>query len=416
MNWKERAKLIPLFYAINSHLKCCQLKLGLFRLKSEYKTKAEARSLTYIPEQAINEFKRRHRLYQPSFTPRPCGSLRIFWVGTDKDQDESGFLQALNRVATVTVFRNIEGSYGIWNGKTTESGSATFEEIRQANADALHQQIVQAHASNGIDLLLGQMWAGLLPKEVLASVQRMGIPVINISMDDRLPGHWGCRGGVRLGSVGLASSVDMVLTTSRETCLWYKVEGCPALFWPLASDPILFNPLEDAMRDIDVLFIGNKYGTRSHIVRYLKNRGINVICYGSGWPNGHISADRVAELSMRARIILGIGTVGHCKDVYTLKLRDFDAPMSGAMYITHRNPDLCRLFSEGHEIECYLTPREATEKIKYYLERPEALSHISRNGCTKARMSHTWDQRLGSTFQDLGLLLDNPPTCIHQND
>lgn len=415
MNWRETAKKWPPLYWINAKLKCYQLKRDQSRLKRKYEAKAVSSDFSYDAYKAVEEFKRRHRLYQPNFVAAPFGSLRVFWVGTHKDQDESGFLQALRRLANVTVFHNIEGEYGIWSGNATEPGSSTFAEIRQANDEALLQQITQAHAEGGVDVLLGQMWASRISKESLARVQRMGIPVINISMDDRLPAHWASQDNVRLGSVGLAPSLDMVLTTSPETCLWFGLEGCPALYWPLASDPLVFAPAESALRDIDVLFIGNKYGIRGSTIRYLEKHGVKVDCYGDGWPNGYVNADRMAALSKRARIILGVGAVGHCKDVYTLKLRDFDAPMSGAMYLTHRNPDLCRLYREGEEIECYTTPKEALNKIKFYFKNPKDIARVANNGHQKALIRDTWDQRLSTTFEQLGLLQPNKSHSAHEH-
>lgn len=404
MNWKETAKKFPLLYWINAKLKCYQLKRDLARLAREYEFKAAVGGFSYVAEKAVEEFKHRHRHYCPDFVPRVPGELRVFWVGTNRSQDESGFLQALHRVCNVKVFHNIQGEYGIWGGNVTVAGVPTFAEIRQANDDALLQQIGQAHAVGGVDVLLGQMWASLISKEALAKVQRMGIPVINIAMDDRLPIHWATREGVRLGSIGLGPGLDMVLTTAPETCLWYGVEGCPALFWPLASDPGIFTPAEGEVRDIDVLFIGNRYGVRGKIVAYLAKHGIKVDCYGGGWPNGYVNAKQMAALSKRARIILGVGTVGHCPDVYTLKLRDFDALMTGALYITHRNPDLCRLYRESEEIECYETPKEAFAKIRYYLDHPAESERIGRQCQRKALATDTWDERLTSTFWQLGLL------------
>lgn len=406
MNWKEALKKLPLMYWINAKFKCYELKRDQRRLKHYYKDKATSSDFFYDAYNAVEEFKRRHQRYRPAFVPVPLGSLRVFWVGTSQSQDESGFIQALQRLSIVTIFYNSEGKYGLWSGNPTTS----FAEIRQSNDQALLHQIVQAMEKDGIDLLIGQMWAGRISKEALAKVQAMGIPVINISMDDRLPMHWKSKGDVRLGSVGLAPSLDMVLTTSPETCLWFGIEGCPALFWPLASDPGVFTPEDGVLRDIDVLFIGNKYGVRVQIVRYLEKHGVKVECYGDGWPNGYVNAQQMAALSKRARIILGVGAVGHCKDAYTLKLRDFDAPMSGAMYLTHRNPDLCELYSEGKEIECYTTPKEALNKIRYYFEHPEDLVQIAKNGHQKALIRDTWDQRLLTTFNQLGLLQHHNPS------
>lgn len=406
MNWKEYAKKSRILCWINAQLKSRELKKDLVRLVREYNARAAAKSFSYDAAEAVQEFKCRHHRHNPDFVPVSKGCLRVFWLGTTQSQDESGFLQALRRIGSVTVFHNVEGGYGIWTGHAMAAKAATFAEIRRANDEALLTQIHQAHSTVGIDVLVGQMWADLISKEALAKVQSMGIPVINIAMDDRLPSHWSARGGVRLGSVGLGSSLDMVLTTASETCLWYGLEGCPALFWPLASDPTLFAPADGAVRDIDVLFIGNRYGVRGKIVSYLEKLGVKVDCYGGGWPNGYVNAERMAALSKRARIILGVGAVGHCPDVYTLKLRDFDALMTGALYVTHRNPDLCRLYREGEEIECYKTTQEAFEKIRYYLDHPIEREKIGKKGQQKAIVRDTWDERLGSTFRQLGLLQD----------
>jgi len=400
LNWREFAKRIRLLYWINAEFKCYELKRGLTKLKSQYDSMAIAADYIYKEDNALAEFSRRLQCYRPNYTPVSKGDLRLFWLGANQAQDESGFLQALRRVCNVTVFKNIDGNYGIWYGRENSS----FAEIRCVNDEALLTQISRAHAEGGIDLLLGQMWAGLISKEVLSKVQAMGIPVINIAMDDRLPVHWSTYKGIRLGSVGLSPGTDMVLTTCSETCLWYGIEHCPALFWPLASDPTLFAPSKEQIRDIDVLFIGNCYGIRGEIVSYLQQNGINVECYGRGWANGYVDAAQNTDLSKRARIILGIGTVGHCKDVYTLKLRDFDALMTGALYITHRNPDLCQIFQEGNEIECYESPQELIKKIKYYLDNPLERERIGNAGQQRAITYHNWDERLITTFRQLGML------------
>ncbi|PLT31790.1 hypothetical protein CUU66_01105 [Peribacillus deserti] len=84
--------------------------------------------------------------------------------------------------------------------------------------------------------------------------------------------------------------------------------------------------------------------------------------------------------------------------MYTLKLRDFDATMSGGLYITHRNPDLANLFKEGYEAEYYLTVEEAAKKIKYYLENPAKTEEIGINAYNKAREKYTWESRLKVVF------------------
>lgn len=401
---KEKLRGFPSVAAVNGALKAHQLRAGLQRLEKHYRKQSENRAFQYREDDAIDEFRRRQRNLNPGQLPKKLGDLRIFWVGANRDQDESGFLQALRRIATVIEFHNWKGAYGQWYWDELGRVRVYDPAITALNDQSLKSQIEEALRNGSIDLLMGQMWANYISKESLTWVQGLGIPVINISMDDRLPDNWSTQGGVRLGAVGLAPVTDLVLTTSSETCSWYGLEGCPAIFWPLASDPAVFSPPENGERDIDVLFIGNKYGIRESIIKSLNKRGVNVECYGAGWPNGSATAEQSAALFKRAKIILGVGTVGYCEDVFTMKLRDFDAPMSGALYLTHRCPDLAQLYQEGIEIECYTTPEEAARKIHYYLAHPEALSQIAKAGHNKALLRDTWSYRLGDTFSRLDLL------------
>lgn len=395
---------IPLVAAFNRALKANQLRSGFQRLVTRYKKQAKTRAFRYEEKAAIDEFRGRLLKLNPNQLPKKSGDLKIFWVGANRDQDESGFLQALRRIATVIEFHNWKGTYGQWYWDELGRVQVYDPAITAMNDRSLKSQIEDALKSGSVDLLMGQMWANYISKEALAWVRSLGIPVINISMDDRLPDNWSIRGRVRLGAVGLAPVTDLVLTTSSETCTWYGLEGCPAVFWPLASDPSLFSPPENWERDIDVLFIGNKYGIRESIVRCLKERGVNVECYGAGWTNGPATAEQSAKLFKRAKIILGVGTVGYCDDVFTMKLRDFDAPMSGALYLTHRCFDLAQLYQEGIEIECYTKPEEAARKIHYYLAHPKELLRIAKAGHSKALLRDTWIYRLASTFSRLGLL------------
>lgn len=401
---KARLRNFPPVAAANRVVKAHRLRAGLRSLAARYSKQALEKGLIYQEEHAVAEFRRRLAAIRPNACPKKTGDLRIFWVGANRDQDESGFLQALRRMAAVVEFRNWKGSYGQWYWDEHGRVRVYDPAIVALNDQSLLSQIEAALQEGPIDLLLGQMWANYLSKEALAKVRSYGIPVINISMDDRLPDNWRTQRGTRLGAVGLAPVTDLVLTTSSETCSWYGVEGCPAIFWPLASDPDVFNPGAGTRRDIDVLFIGNKYGIRERIIRALNMSGIHVECYGAGWPNGPATAEQSASLFKRARIVLGVGTVGYCDDVFTLKLRDFDAPMSGALYLTHRCADLGRLYEEGKDIECYSGAEECSRKIYYYLSHPDELVKIAASGHAKAVARDTWISRLRETFVKLGLL------------
>jgi spore maturation protein CgeB len=397
--WLKRFRLI---YAVNALLKCYQLKRGIRKVTRYYEKKSAAEEKGYRESDAIAEFKTRHKQLNPSYSAKKNGDLSLFWVGASQAQDESGLLQALKRVGSVTIFHNSHGGYG----PHYEIPGLHWLKVREINDASLIEQVEQTHGVQKIDFLIGQMWSHTYSEAVLLKVRSLGIPVINIAMDDRLPNLWLSKNGQRMGAVGLAAGVDITLTTAPEACGWYAVENMPAIFWPLASDKNLFAASSDAKKDIDVLFIGNRYGVRGKLIEYLRKHGVLVTCYGSGWSNGYVNAEKNIELSKRANIILGVGAIGHCSDVYTLKLRDFDALMTGALYITHRNPDLLEFFKEGVHLECYETPEELLSKLKFYLQRPDKSAGIGREGLYLVKNQHTWECRLSSTFLKLDLLSD----------
>lgn len=400
---RDRLKKVKLFLSLNSAWRARQLKSGLKRLRHLYSKAAAAQGIEYHEDVALaiasNNLQRKINL------PYPISRrLKVFWVGANRDQDHSGFLQALKRLCNVTCFFNFNGEYGLWYKNRHGRVKAYDPTIVALNDSALLEQVELTNNLTGIDILMGQMWANYISVEALSRIRTMGIPVINVSMDDRLPANWGTKDGRRLGAVGLKSATDLILTTTAEACLWYAVEGCPAIYWPLASDPGVFSPSNNATRDIDVLFIGNRYGVRARIVDYLTSHGVMVSCWGTGWPNGYVTAEQCAELFKRARIILGIGTVGYSNDVFTLKQRDFDAPMAGALYVTHRNPDLTALYREGEEIACYENDKECLDVIKFYLSHPEQQCSIARAGWRKAVSRDSWDSRIAHTFKKVGLI------------
>jgi len=398
---KEQLKKIPLIYSLNAFLKARSNTRKLKALYFYYKKKAADLNLKYSEQKAIQMVHNKLVNRRIKINPITKGKLRIFWVGAHYAQDMSGTLQGLKKFGEVITFQNEEDGYGLLWKQTSKTGMNELT-VRGSNSRALSKQIEEINKDKKIDLLIGQMWADVLDVEALIKIQEMGIPTVNISMDDKLPDLWRREKGKLMGSVGLANGLDLVLTTSPDSCLWYLVEGCPAIYWPLASDPEIFYPRKPKI--YDVVFVGGKYGIRGKLVQSIMAAGINIEAFGPGFPNGFINADKIAEVFGKARIILGSGYVGYNTDILTIKLRDFDATMAGGLYLTNRNPDLLRLFEEGKEIECYDTIDECISKIKFYLANPDKLKAVAEAGLKKARENYTWEKNFEKVFKIIGLI------------
>ena len=393
---KRRLKNVPAIYDLNAALKSAALSRAVRRVDRSYAGIEIANIDTSIG--AVKKLIAK-RVTEAGIQVRTqrAGDLRIFCVGTYYEQENGGFLQALGRLGEVVIFQNDRGGYGLRGAV-----SGHDPDIRSGNAACLIDQVKRAHAERPINVLIGTMVAQNTPLEALQYVRSLGIPVVNIAMDDRLPVHWQRLAEFRYGAIGLAPATDLVLQTTPEYVRRYLSDKCPAIFWPFGSDPALFHPA--AQKDIDVVFVGNNYGWRHDLIAAIMKAGVKVEAFGSGFPNGHIDAAQVAEVFGRARIILGYGYVAYSRCVTTLKLRDLDGPMAGALYLTSHNPDLALLYEIGKEIETYGSIGECVDKIVHYLANDEERERIATAGRTRALRDHTWDARLRHAFEILGVL------------
>lgn len=375
---KRHLRKVQWLYRLNAMFKCMQAKRS-YRATIKYYAQANAATPRDLLQLASVEKR------------------RVFFMGTDEQQDKSGFLQALEHVADVRCFTRNDGSWG-------QNDSAPYTLRRERNTKRLWSLFEQHAQESWIpDLLLMQTWGCLIEPSILSKVrEKFGTIVCNISMDDRHQ-YWGRKvQGEWSGSYALIPHIDMALTAAPEAVEWYRKEGCAAYFFPEASDPNLFKPMPEEEKLWDVSFVGSRYGIRGQIVHVLRRAGIQVAAYGSGWENGRITTEDVPRLFAQSKIILGVSAIGHCQDFVGLKLRDFDAPMSGSCYVTQHNDDLHELYEVGREIVTYRDIDECVEKVRYLLGHESARETIAKAGRERALRDHTWDKRFATLIQHLG--------------
>lgn len=328
------------------------------------------------------------------------GRPHVLYVGTDQQQDYSGIIQALQRSADVTIFEQEPGVYGqLWPRTPAATDAA-----REHNGQRLLHYVQSAGQARAIDLVIGQMWGLSMHWRSLAQVRELGIPIVNIAMDDRhaFVGRK-LADGTQGGTQGLLPYLSLVCTAAPECVKWCEAEGTAAIFWPEASDPLVFDATPVA-KEHDVCFVGANYGIRAQMVQMLERAGVTVRTYGNGWPNGRISVEQMPKLFAASKIVLGCGTIGYCHDFFALKMRDFDAAMSGSMYVTHANPDLAPLFREGAEIVTFKELPQLVEIVRHYLKAEAEREQIAAAGALRARREHSWDARFELMLERLSAL------------
>jgi glycosyltransferase involved in cell wall biosynthesis len=378
----------PFVFSANAWYKSYQVRRDYLRTVDHYQRK---KLVDWQPELFKAPQSRRLK-----FLASKEHLARLFFLGTDEQQDKSGALQALGRLGEVHWFTRADGGYG-------QNYPGSEPDRRHTNSVRILELFEELSVRETVpDLLIAQTWAGYVDPKVLGHIRETyGTLIINIGMDDRHQ-YWGRKvHGEWWGTRGLIPHLDLALTAAPECVEWYEKEGCPALFFPEASDPDIFRPIPESPKLHDVCFVGGCYGIREKIVRALREAGIQVTAYGSGWGQGRLDTEEVPRLFAQSKIVLGVGTIGHCEDFYALKMRDFDGPMSGSCYVTHDNPDLRLVYKVGEEIVTYRSVSECVDKVRWYLSHEDERELVARAGRARALADHTWEKRFKGLFDVL---------------
>ncbi|MEZ9076145.1 glycosyltransferase [Vibrio cyclitrophicus] len=320
----------------------------------------------------------------------------VFYLGTDESQDKSGFLQSLQGFASVKYFTKNDGNYGQYNIKDGNCKDLNSARIKELITDEYIKK------NRKLDLFLMQTWAWRIKEDIFYFLKEAypDIIIANICMDDRHSytnhGNWNS------GTFGLIKYLDFSLVTSKECVEWYLKEGVPSFYFPEASDKNIFHPYKENLnKKYQIGFVGACYGIRKKIVDSLISDGLEVKAYGNGWPSGRLDLDKTNEFYNDCELILGCGTIGHCSDFYALKLRDFDVPMSGAIYLTHDNDDLHELFDINNEIFLAKGIKDFREKARYILNlgvhEKQRIRDLARK---KSEKYHTYTFRLNNLIKE----------------
>jgi hypothetical protein len=264
----------------------------------------------------------------------------------------------------------------------------------------------RAHAQRPVDWVFcyggGQDTS---PAVIRRITDELGIPTVDMSLDDKQgwAGSW--TGECRTGSADVTPAFDLFITSARVACEWHLVEGGRPLYMPEGFDASAYAPRERAP-DIPVSFVGGAYGYRTAVVDYLRRHDVPIQTFGPGWRGSGWAPD-IIDIFARSRINLGMGGIEYSEVLTNVKGRDFEIPgTGGGAYLTSFNPDLARHFVVGEEILCYRNRDEMLELIRYYLARPEEAQEVAGRARARCLREHRWLHRYERILRALGVLAD----------
>jgi spore maturation protein CgeB len=325
--------------------------------------------------------------------------------------------------------------------------------LRAAFSQKLLDTFRREQAERGFDLVFTYLMDGMVEPAALDELHRSGAPVCNFS----------CNNIHQFDLVDeISPHVDFSLHAERDARPKFLAIGANPLWWPMASNPKYFKPYP-LERSVPVSFVGANYALRARFIHYLLSHGIEVHAYGPGWQHGTTSAwrsqakrvkyllhsifsssaeaqyrasanladhdfrrllaqlypnnmhppvsdEELVLLYSRSQVSLGFLEVYEGHDASRpvtrhVHLREFEAPMSGALYCTGYSDELAGYFEPDREILVYRTEEELYEKACYYLAHPQEAEAIRQAGRQRALHDHTYRRRFEQLFAVLGLHL-----------
>lgn len=324
-------------------------------------------------------------------------------------------------------------------------------QLRAAFSQKLLDTFRREHAQKPFTLFFAYLMDGMLDPCVIDEIRKTGVPTCNFS----------CNNAHQFYLVDeLSPHFDYNLHSEKDTRDKFLSIGANPLWWPMASNPKYFKPM-DVPRTIQASFVGANYALRARYIAHLLENGIDAHAYGPGWVGGArtrwrsiakrylflwqaflainpqaqsaasakladhdfwrclkvrfhanmhppVSDAELIALYSRSHVSLGFLEVYDCHDpsrpiTQHLHLREFEAPMSGALYCTGYMDELAEMFEPDKEVLVYRSQRELLDKMRFYLAHPDQAEMIRQAGRKRALAEHTYHERFRKLFKILGL-------------
>lgn len=407
MNFKQQLRTIvfknSFLYDGFSGFKRRQLEKA-YRLRREYYHKiTEARGIAYNGQAVKKSIRERISQRHYAVVQKELGQIHTF-AFVPRRQWHEHLYDELRLMGSVSEF-DYEGSGYTWE-EFAKGNARSIARVKEMNEKGF-SAIMQAHQRSPLDwIFVYASGVEISPSFIRRIQEEVGVPTVNMCLDDKQSWQGPWVGDHRAGQIDLAPVFDLSWTSSRVTCKWYLCEGGRPIYMPEGCNPQVYRPLE-VEQDIPVSFIGGAYGYRPAAVRFLKQYGIPIQVYGAGWGT-KVSVQEAVEIICRSRINLGMGGIGYSESLTNVKGRDFEVPCVGrGLYLTSFNSDLALHFEIGKEIVCYRDRDEMLELIRYYLTHSEEAGAIAQNARRRCLAEHRWLHRYIQICQILGILNDH---------
>lgn len=165
--------------------------------------------------------------------------------------------------------------------------------------------------------------------------------------------------------------------------------------WAVSSD-WLAEPLPAAQCQYAVSFVGAAHGDRQATVAALRDAGIEVACFGHGWPNGPVSMNDIPDIMRKSVVSLNFS---NSRGENQIKARVFEVPGAGGFLLTGHARGLERFYRPGVDVVVFQDIDDMAGKIHHFLSNPDERDAIARSGYERTCREHTYEQRMAEVVE-----------------
>jgi spore maturation protein CgeB len=144
---------------------------------------------------------------------------------------------------------------------------------RKKVSEELFKQIKKAQGKNPLDVFFSLFFDACISTETIDKIRSMRIKTMNFY----------CNASYQLDLVSeISTHYDYCLVSEKFRIKDYKQLGANPIYFQEAANPLFYKPYNEK-KIFDVTFVGQAYGERPDIVKYLLENSIDINVFGIGW-------------------------------------------------------------------------------------------------------------------------------------
>jgi spore maturation protein CgeB len=216
----------------------------------------------------------------------------------------------------------------------------------------------------------------------------------------------------------IAGAFTLAVTTDADSLPKYAAAGLDRVHlsqW--ACNRYAYSKVSDTLEH-GVTFVGQPHGGRGEIIDALRAAGIEVECWGHGWPAGKLDHDEMVRVFATSAVNLNLSNSGEPAPTLRVRIgkllgrglgpkppqikgRNFEVPGCGGFLLTERVPHLERYYAYDEEIGVHDDTDSLIERTRYWLDHPDDRAAVAAAGYRRTLAEHTYDDRFAAIFQSL---------------